>query len=126
MSIAILPISQQFQWTSTTIGLVQSSFFWGYLLTQVGSPGVLLASSTCCLCQSASLQQPTGSFDAQLPPDQCTLRGSSAWKQCMHARCSTCGRLGLITGLPLFLSCRWRAACGPTALAASACWVLAW
>lgn len=78
MSIAILPISQQFQWTSTTIGLVQSSFFWGYLLTQVGSPGVLLASSTCCLCQSASLQQPTGSFDAQLPPDQCTLRGSSA------------------------------------------------
>jgi ACS family sodium-dependent inorganic phosphate cotransporter len=35
MSIAILPISQQFQWTSATIGLVQSSFFWGYLLTQV-------------------------------------------------------------------------------------------
>lgn len=35
MSIAILPISQQFQWSSTTIGLVQSSFFWGYLLTQV-------------------------------------------------------------------------------------------
>lgn len=38
MSIAILPISQQFQWSSATIGLVQSSFFWGYLLTQVG-PG---------------------------------------------------------------------------------------
>jgi ACS family sodium-dependent inorganic phosphate cotransporter len=35
MSIAILPISQQYGWSSTTIGLVQSSFFWGYLLTQV-------------------------------------------------------------------------------------------
>ncbi|EFN57500.1 hypothetical protein CHLNCDRAFT_143059 [Chlorella variabilis] len=35
MSIAILPISQHFQWNSATIGLVQSSFFWGYLLTQV-------------------------------------------------------------------------------------------
>jgi hypothetical protein len=37
MSIAILPISQQYQWSSATIGLVQSSFFWGYLLTQVGN-----------------------------------------------------------------------------------------
>lgn len=35
MSIAILPISQSFNWNSATIGLVQSSFFWGYLLTQV-------------------------------------------------------------------------------------------
>ena len=39
MSIAILPISQQHQWSSTTVGLVQSSFFWGYLLTQVSEPG---------------------------------------------------------------------------------------
>ena len=37
MSIAILPISQQYQWNAATIGLVQSSFFWGYLLTQVGA-----------------------------------------------------------------------------------------
>lgn len=28
MSIAILPISQSFNWNSATIGLVQSSFFW--------------------------------------------------------------------------------------------------
>jgi MFS transporter, ACS family, solute carrier family 17 (sodium-dependent inorganic phosphate cotransporter), other len=35
MSIAILPMSESYGWTSTTIGLVQSSFFWGYLLTQV-------------------------------------------------------------------------------------------
>ena len=35
MSIAILPMSETFEWSSTTIGLVQSSFFWGYLLTQV-------------------------------------------------------------------------------------------
>jgi ACS family sodium-dependent inorganic phosphate cotransporter len=35
MSIAILPMSADFQWSPTTVGLVQSSFFWGYLLTQV-------------------------------------------------------------------------------------------
>eukprot|EP00249_Psilotum_nudum_P018729 c26936_g2_i1 orf=599-1537(+) len=35
MSIAILPMSAEFQWNSTTVGLVQSSFFWGYLLTQI-------------------------------------------------------------------------------------------
>jgi len=35
MSIAILPMSSEFNWNPTTVGLVQSSFFWGYLLTQV-------------------------------------------------------------------------------------------
>ncbi|CAI7795819.1 unnamed protein product [Closterium sp. NIES-54] len=35
MSIAVLPMAEQFQWTPATVGLVQSSFFWGYLLTQV-------------------------------------------------------------------------------------------
>eukprot|EP00270_Netrium_digitus_P008353 TRINITY_DN2494_c0_g1_i1.p1 TRINITY_DN2494_c0_g1~~TRINITY_DN2494_c0_g1_i1.p1 ORF type:complete len:673 (+),score=143.62 TRINITY_DN2494_c0_g1_i1:86-2020(+) len=35
MSIAILPMSEQYNWTPSTMGLVQSSFFWGYLLTQV-------------------------------------------------------------------------------------------
>lgn len=35
MSIAILPMSAEFNWSPTTVGLVQSSFFWGYLLTQV-------------------------------------------------------------------------------------------
>ncbi|KAI8470510.1 MAG: putative inorganic phosphate transporter [Monoraphidium minutum] len=35
MSVAILPMSQQYGWDSRTVGLVQSSFFWGYLLTQV-------------------------------------------------------------------------------------------
>ncbi|KAI5421801.1 Ascorbate transporter [Lathyrus oleraceus] len=35
MSIAILPMSQEFNWNSTTVGLIQSSFFWGYLLTQI-------------------------------------------------------------------------------------------
>ncbi|CAG9464222.1 unnamed protein product [Pedinophyceae sp. YPF-701] len=40
MSVAILPMSQQFGWTPETMGLVQSSFFWGYLLTQVAG-GVL-------------------------------------------------------------------------------------
>ncbi|CAI5478403.1 unnamed protein product [Closterium sp. Yama58-4] len=35
MSIAVLPMAEQFQWSPATVGLVQSSFFWGYLLTQV-------------------------------------------------------------------------------------------
>ncbi|KAL5132813.1 Ascorbate transporter, chloroplastic [Glycine soja] len=35
MSIAILPMSQEFNWNSATVGLIQSSFFWGYLLTQI-------------------------------------------------------------------------------------------
>ncbi|KAL9271265.1 Sodium-dependent phosphate transport protein 1, chloroplastic-like protein [Drosera capensis] len=35
MSIAILPMSKEFNWNPSTVGLIQSSFFWGYLLTQV-------------------------------------------------------------------------------------------
>ncbi|KAH0448013.1 hypothetical protein IEQ34_021813 [Dendrobium chrysotoxum] len=35
MSIAILPMSAEFNWNPTTMGLIQSSFFWGYLLTQI-------------------------------------------------------------------------------------------
>ena len=35
MSIAILPMAAENSWSPTTVGLIQSSFFWGYLLTQV-------------------------------------------------------------------------------------------
>lgn len=35
MSIAILPMASEFNWSPSTVGLIQSSFFWGYLLTQV-------------------------------------------------------------------------------------------
>lgn len=35
MSIAILPMSESFSWSSATIGLVQSSFFW-YVILQTG------------------------------------------------------------------------------------------
>eukprot|EP00899_Mesostigma_viride_P003922 jgi/Mesvir1/13530/Mv16412-RA.1 len=35
MSIAILPMAEQYGWDSATVGVVQSSFFWGYLLTQI-------------------------------------------------------------------------------------------
>jgi ACS family sodium-dependent inorganic phosphate cotransporter len=35
MSVAILPMREQYGWSPRTVGLVQSSFFWGYLLTQV-------------------------------------------------------------------------------------------
>lgn len=35
MSIAVLPMQQEFGWNSQTLGIVQSSFFWGYLLTQI-------------------------------------------------------------------------------------------
>lgn len=35
MSIAILPMAQQFGWSPSVAGLVQSSFFWGYMLSQI-------------------------------------------------------------------------------------------
>lgn len=35
MSIAILPMAKEFNWSPATVGLIQSSFFWGYLLTQI-------------------------------------------------------------------------------------------
>lgn len=35
LSIAILPMAEDMSWDPLTVGLVQSSFFWGYLLTQV-------------------------------------------------------------------------------------------
>lgn len=41
LSIAIIPMSHQFGWSSSTSGLVQSSFFWGYALSQL--PGGWLA-----------------------------------------------------------------------------------
>ena len=41
MSVAIIPMSQQYGWAATTSGLVQSSFFWGYTLSQV--PGGAMA-----------------------------------------------------------------------------------
>ncbi|GBG65119.1 hypothetical protein CBR_g49482 [Chara braunii] len=40
MSIAILPMAEEYGWDSTIMGLVQSSFFWGYLLTQIAG-GIL-------------------------------------------------------------------------------------
>ncbi|KAM1508208.1 hypothetical protein ACFX10_017550 [Malus domestica] len=41
LSIAIIPMSHQFGWSSSEAGLVQSSFFWGYALSQL--PGGWLA-----------------------------------------------------------------------------------
>lgn len=35
MSIAIMPMSAEYGWNPQTVGLIQSSFFWGYLLTQI-------------------------------------------------------------------------------------------
>ncbi|KAL1192630.1 putative anion transporter 6 [Cardamine amara subsp. amara] len=35
LSIVILPMSHQFGWSSSVAGLVQSSFFWGYALSQL-------------------------------------------------------------------------------------------
>ena len=39
MSIAIIDMKDEFNWDSSTMGVVQSSFFWGYLLTQVCEHG---------------------------------------------------------------------------------------
>lgn len=42
MSVAIIPMAQEFGWSPGTAGLVQSSFFYGYMLVQL--PGGYLAS----------------------------------------------------------------------------------
>jgi len=42
LTIAILPIAHEFGWSSTVSGLVQSSFFWGFLIAQM--PGGSLSS----------------------------------------------------------------------------------
>ncbi|MEW5305543.1 MAG: hypothetical protein WDW36_008077 [Sanguina aurantia] len=42
MSVAILPMAHEFGWGPAVSGLVQSSFFWGYLLFQL--PGGFLSS----------------------------------------------------------------------------------
>uniref|UniRef100_A0A0D6QVX7 Major facilitator superfamily (MFS) profile domain-containing protein n=1 Tax=Araucaria cunninghamii TaxID=56994 RepID=A0A0D6QVX7_ARACU len=41
LSVAIIPMSHEFGWNASTAGLVQSSFFWGYALSQL--PGGWLA-----------------------------------------------------------------------------------
>uniref|UniRef100_J3N005 Major facilitator superfamily (MFS) profile domain-containing protein n=2 Tax=Oryza brachyantha TaxID=4533 RepID=J3N005_ORYBR len=41
LSVAIIPMSHKYGWNSSTAGLVQSSFFWGYALSQL--PGGWLA-----------------------------------------------------------------------------------
>ncbi|GMH04578.1 hypothetical protein Nepgr_006418 [Nepenthes gracilis] len=35
LSVAIIPMSHQFAWNSSVAGLVQSSFFWGYAISQL-------------------------------------------------------------------------------------------
>lgn len=42
ISVAIIPMAQDFGWSPTTTGLVQSSFFYGYLLSQI--PGGYIVS----------------------------------------------------------------------------------
>jgi hypothetical protein len=42
ISVAIIPMAQDFGWSPTVAGLVQSSFFYGYLLSQI--PGGYAAS----------------------------------------------------------------------------------
>ncbi|GMH37108.1 hypothetical protein BSKO_04981 [Bryopsis sp. KO-2023] len=42
MSVAIIPMAQEFGWSSSVSGIVQSSFFYGYMLCQL--PGGFLSS----------------------------------------------------------------------------------
>jgi ACS family sodium-dependent inorganic phosphate cotransporter len=42
MSVAIIPMAQDFGWSPSVAGLVQSAFFWGYIISQL--PGGYLTS----------------------------------------------------------------------------------
>lgn len=35
ISVAILPMAKYYGWSQTTVGIIQSAFFWGYVLTQI-------------------------------------------------------------------------------------------
>lgn len=35
ISVAILPMAKFYGWNQTTVGIIQSAFFWGYVLTQI-------------------------------------------------------------------------------------------
>ena len=35
ISVAIIPMAKAFGWSPTVAGLVQSSFFWGYMVSQI-------------------------------------------------------------------------------------------
>lgn len=54
MSVAIIPMAQDFGWSSSIAGAVQASFFWGYLLFQL--PGGYLASAKGVSVQSVTYQ----------------------------------------------------------------------
>jgi hypothetical protein len=41
ISVAILPMASTFGWSQSTVGIIQSSFFWGYVTTQI--PGGYLS-----------------------------------------------------------------------------------
>lgn len=41
ISVAILPMAKYYGWNQTTVGIIQSAFFWGYVTTQI--PGGYLA-----------------------------------------------------------------------------------
>ncbi|KAJ8901650.1 hypothetical protein NDN08_003857 [Rhodosorus marinus] len=41
VSVAILPMREYYGWSQGTVGIIQSAFFWGYILTQI--PGGYLA-----------------------------------------------------------------------------------
>jgi len=43
ISVAIIPMAQQYQWSETKQGLILSAFFYGYTVTQI--PGGILAAS---------------------------------------------------------------------------------
>jgi ACS family sodium-dependent inorganic phosphate cotransporter len=43
MSVAIIPMAQEYGWSAGVAGLVQSAFFWGYILCQL--PGGYLSSA---------------------------------------------------------------------------------
>ena len=49
ISVAIIPMAQDFGWSPTVAGLVQSSFFYGAPLALVlRMPGISLGTLVCC------------------------------------------------------------------------------
>lgn len=87
MSVAVIPMAKELGWSAMERGLVSSSFFWGYSLTQIPAGWV---STRCVWCVCVRVRV--------------WMDGGWGWgRECVAWRCHPCkfaSLLGCLGGLP--------------------------
>ena len=88
ISVAIIPMAEEYGWSSTISGLIQSSFFWGYMLTQIpggyvtsriGGRRVLPAGVALWSAATAGVPVLAGTL-----PSECPLQWSCTFVRAIH------------------------------------------